>query len=182
MERASGILYAALSSSTFGLAPLFTLLLLGLGYSSFEVLSYRWGVASLFRCPGAARRAQFPPLMAGIDGRYFPEPFPRRHVAEPGHRLPAYRQRRRVDHSFHVSAGRRPGHDVLLPRKKAPYGSLRPSACPSSAPCSFRWATSISPGEYHAGHGLGRRFGRLYGGYIVGVRKSRAVGGSTPRC
>ena len=48
MERAKGILYAALSSSTFGLAPLFTLLLLGLGYSSFEVLSYRWGVASLF--------------------------------------------------------------------------------------------------------------------------------------
>mgnify|MGYP007020672973 CR=1 FL=1 len=35
MERAKGILYAALSSSTFGLAPLFTLLLLGLGYSSF---------------------------------------------------------------------------------------------------------------------------------------------------
>ena len=31
MERAKGILYAALSSSTFGLAPLFTLLLLGLG-------------------------------------------------------------------------------------------------------------------------------------------------------
>lgn len=48
MERAKGILYAALSSSTFGLAPLFTLLLLGLGYSSFEVLSYRWGVASVF--------------------------------------------------------------------------------------------------------------------------------------
>mgnify|MGYP000261264876 FL=1 len=48
MERAKGILYAALSSSTFGLAPLFTLLLLGAGYSSFEVLSYRWGVASLF--------------------------------------------------------------------------------------------------------------------------------------
>lgn len=48
MERAKGILYAALSSSTFGLAPLFTLLLLGLGYSSFEVLSYRWGAASLF--------------------------------------------------------------------------------------------------------------------------------------
>ena len=47
MERAKGILWAALSSSTFGLAPLFTLLLLGAGYSSFEVLTYRWGVASL---------------------------------------------------------------------------------------------------------------------------------------
>lgn len=48
MDRVKGILYAAVSSSTFGLAPLFTLLLLGAGYSSFEVLSYRWGVASLF--------------------------------------------------------------------------------------------------------------------------------------
>ena len=48
MERAKGILYAALSSSTFGLAPLFTLLLLAGGYSPFEALSYRWGVAALF--------------------------------------------------------------------------------------------------------------------------------------
>lgn len=47
MNRLKGILWAALSSSTFGLAPLFTLLLLGAGYSSFEVLTYRWGVASL---------------------------------------------------------------------------------------------------------------------------------------
>ena len=47
MNRIKGILWAALSSSTFGLAPLFTLLLLGVGYSSFEVLTYRWGVASL---------------------------------------------------------------------------------------------------------------------------------------
>ena len=51
MNRIKGILWAALSSSTFGLAPLFTLLLLGVGYSSFEVLTYRWGVASL--CLGA---------------------------------------------------------------------------------------------------------------------------------
>lgn len=47
MDRLKGIAYAAASSSTFGLAPLFTLLLLGAGYSAFEVLSYRWGVASL---------------------------------------------------------------------------------------------------------------------------------------
>lgn len=38
---------AALSSSTFGLAPFFSISLLALGYSSFEVLSYRWGAASL---------------------------------------------------------------------------------------------------------------------------------------
>ena len=48
MERAQGILYAALSSSTFGPAPLFTLLLLAGRYSPFEALSYRWGVAALF--------------------------------------------------------------------------------------------------------------------------------------
>lgn len=47
MDRIKGILYAIVSSSTFGLAPFFTLTLLSFGYSSFEVLSYRWGVASL---------------------------------------------------------------------------------------------------------------------------------------
>lgn len=61
MERAKGICYAALSSSTFGLAPLFTLLLLGVGYSPFEVLTYRWGVATL--CLAVYG------LMAGCDFR-----------------------------------------------------------------------------------------------------------------
>ena len=47
MNRIKGILYAIVSSSTFGLAPFFTLTLLSFGYSSFEVLTYRWGIASL---------------------------------------------------------------------------------------------------------------------------------------
>lgn len=42
-----GFSYAALSSSTFGLAPFFTISLLIAGFSSFEVLAYRWGIASL---------------------------------------------------------------------------------------------------------------------------------------
>ncbi len=42
-----GFLYAALSSSTFGLAPFFSISLLVAGFSSFEVLTYRWGIASL---------------------------------------------------------------------------------------------------------------------------------------
>ena len=42
-----GFLYAALSSSTFGLAPFFSISLLIAGFSSFEVLTYRWGIASL---------------------------------------------------------------------------------------------------------------------------------------
>ena len=45
MNRIKGILYAAVSSATFGLAPFFSISLLAIGYSSFEVLTYRWGVA-----------------------------------------------------------------------------------------------------------------------------------------
>lgn len=47
MNRIKGILYAAVSSSTFGLAPFFSLTLLLPGFSAFEVLSYRWGVATI---------------------------------------------------------------------------------------------------------------------------------------
>lgn len=47
MSRIKGILYAAVSSATFGLAPFFSISLLAIGYSSFEVLTYRWGVATL---------------------------------------------------------------------------------------------------------------------------------------
>lgn len=36
-----------MSSSTFGLAPFFSLTLLLAGFSAFEVLSYRWGVATI---------------------------------------------------------------------------------------------------------------------------------------
>lgn len=47
MSRIKGILYAAVSSSTFGLAPFFSITLLLVGFSAFEVLSYRWGIASV---------------------------------------------------------------------------------------------------------------------------------------
>lgn len=47
MNRIKGILYAAVSSSTFGLAPFLSLTLLLAGFSAFEVLSYRWGVATI---------------------------------------------------------------------------------------------------------------------------------------
>ena len=47
MNRIKGILYAAVSSSNFGLAPFFSLTLLLAGFSAFEVLSYRWGVATI---------------------------------------------------------------------------------------------------------------------------------------
>lgn len=47
MNRIKGIFYAAVSSSTFGLAPFFSITLLLSGFSSFEVLFYRWGVATV---------------------------------------------------------------------------------------------------------------------------------------
>lgn len=46
-DRISGIASAAASSATFGLAPFFTLGLLATGLTPFEVLSYRWGIAAL---------------------------------------------------------------------------------------------------------------------------------------
>lgn len=47
MGRVKGILYAALSSSTFGLVPFFTIMLLIVGFSTFELLAYRCGVAAI---------------------------------------------------------------------------------------------------------------------------------------
>lgn len=47
MNRIKGILLAAVSSSTFGLAPFFSITLLMMGFSVFEVLTYRWGIAAI---------------------------------------------------------------------------------------------------------------------------------------
>lgn len=47
-EKSLGIGAAILSSSTFGLAPFFSIGLLDASLSSCEVLSYRWGFAALF--------------------------------------------------------------------------------------------------------------------------------------
>lgn len=59
-NRIIGIASAVASSATFGLAPFFTLGLLAAGLSPFEVLSYRWGVATLFlTAVGAAAHRSF---------------------------------------------------------------------------------------------------------------------------
>ncbi len=44
--RKNGIFYAAISSTSFGFSPLFTLALLTAGLSGFDVLSYRWMTAA----------------------------------------------------------------------------------------------------------------------------------------
>lgn len=46
MTFAQGLIFAAVSSATFGLSPFFSVTLFDMGYSEFEVLFYRWGVAS----------------------------------------------------------------------------------------------------------------------------------------
>ena len=43
----NGFFYAAISSASFGFSPLFTIGLLASGLSSFDILSYRWGIAGL---------------------------------------------------------------------------------------------------------------------------------------
>ena len=43
----NGFFYAAISSASFGFSPLFSIGLLGVGLSNFDVLSYRWGIAGL---------------------------------------------------------------------------------------------------------------------------------------
>ncbi len=59
-NRIIGIVSAVASSATFGLAPFFTLGLLAAGLSPFEVLSYRWGIAALFlTVAGAAAGRSF---------------------------------------------------------------------------------------------------------------------------
>lgn len=161
MERAKGILYAALSSSTFRLAPLFTLLLLGLGYSSFEVLSYRWGVASLFL--GA---------LALLAGRSFRLSWPELRTVFFLSLFRAATSLSLVIAYQHIASG-----------VASTIHFMYPLAVALAMMCFFRekgsvWvfaaigmsivgAVLLSLGnvdftrEYHAGHGLGRRFGRL---------------------
>lgn len=45
--RINGMFYAALSSASFGFSPLFSLGLLAVGFSDFDVLSYRWLIAGI---------------------------------------------------------------------------------------------------------------------------------------
>ena len=177
MERAKGILYAALSSSTFGLAPLFTLLLLGLGYSSFEVLSYRWGVASLFL--GA---------LALFSGRSFRLSWPELRTVFFLSLFRAATSLSLVIAYQHIASG-----------VASTIHFMYPLAVALAMMCFFRekgsvWvfaaigmsivgAVLLSLGNVDFTRGnttLGMVSAAVsvvsYGGYIVGVRKSRAVG------
>jgi drug/metabolite transporter (DMT)-like permease len=43
----NGLFYAAISSASFGFSPLFSLALIAVGFSNFDVLSYRWFTAAI---------------------------------------------------------------------------------------------------------------------------------------
>ena len=45
--RLNGIFYAVLSSASFGFSPLFSLGLIAVGLTNFDILSYRWGIAGI---------------------------------------------------------------------------------------------------------------------------------------
>lgn len=45
--RRNGIFYAAISSASFGFSPLFSIGLLTVGMTNYDVLSYRWSIAAL---------------------------------------------------------------------------------------------------------------------------------------
>ena len=45
--RHNGIFYAVISSASFGFSPLFSLGLLAVGLTNFDVLAYRWGIAGI---------------------------------------------------------------------------------------------------------------------------------------
>lgn len=177
MERAKGILYAALSSSTFGLAPLFTLLLLGLGYSSFEVLSYRWGVASLFL--GA---------LALLAGRSFRLSWPELRTVFFLSLFRAATSLSLVIAYQHIASGVASTIHFMYPLAVALammcFFSEKGSVWVFAAiGMSIVGAVLLSLGNVDFTRGnttLGMVSAAVsvvsYGGYIVGVRKSRAVG------
>lgn len=46
-KQTRGIIDAIISSSTFGFSPFFSVSLLAMGLGALDVLSYRWGIATL---------------------------------------------------------------------------------------------------------------------------------------
>lgn len=125
MNRIKGILYAAVSSSTFGLAPFFSLTLLLAGFSAFEVLSYRWGVATIALtlfgwCSGCSFRLEKKDFFSCsfikfVEGSYF---------IQFAYSISEYSYRGGVNHSFYVSVGGISSHDVLLSGKEIPLGDV----------------------------------------------------------
>ena len=157
MKNFKGIVYAALSSSTFGLAPLFSILLLSDGFSSFEVLSYRWGVASLtLGIIGLAGGCRFRISRQELCTVFFLSLF---RAATSLSLVIAYQN---------ISSG-----------VASIIHFMYPLAVALAMALFFRerisWRTAAAIGVSLAGVALLSTGGIAYAGYIIGVRKSRAA-------
>lgn len=114
-DNFKGIVYAILSSSTFGFAPFFTLMLIGGGLSSFEVLFYRWGVASLaLGCFGLAVRQNFRIGWRDLGTVCLLGTGPGHDLPEPRDSLPEHSYRGGFFHPLPLSARRGVRHGPFL--------------------------------------------------------------------
>ena len=93
------------------------------------------------------------------------EPVSGRDIIESGDRLSKYLERGRLDHPFHVPAGRRPGHGTLFPRTYFVAGVALLSA----------GGIGSRGGDTTSGTVAAAVSVFAYAGYIIGVRKSRAA-------
>lgn len=131
-----------------------------------------------FTCLGRFRHyagRDIPHQQERLGNGVHPQPAPGSYLLQSGHRLSEHSQRSGIHHSFHVSAGRGTGHDGL-------FGEKRSFAILFAVLVSLSGAGLLSSGkiDFEGGNttigliaaGLSVFF---YGGYIVGVRKSRAV-------
>lgn len=171
------MLCAALSSATFGLAPLFTLLLLSAGYAPFEVLAYRWGVAAFFLfacavCSGRSLRLSCAELRTLLWLSL----------------LRAATSLLLVVAYAHIASGVASTIHFIYPLAVALammlfFGEPRSSSTLAAVGISIVGAVLLSAG------GIGRAQGDAalgaaaavcsvltYGGYMIGVRRSRAAG------
>lgn len=175
IERIKGSAYAIISSATFGLAPCFSLLLLGAGFTGFEVLAYRWGVATLFLVGyglRAGRGFRLPRRMWGVVGMLglF-------RAATSLSLIVAY---------ANISSGAASTIHFMYPLAVAAamilfFGERRSLRVLAAIVLSVAGTLLLSSGDVRTATGDGAA-GMMaaavsvftYGGYIIGVRKSRA--------
>lgn len=177
-NRTKGLLCAALSSSTFGLAPFFTISLILAGYSSFEALSYRWGIATLFLVVvGLLRGVSFRVSRKQLLTVFFLSLF-------------------RATTSFtlviayqNIASGVASTIHFMYPLAVALgmmlfFGERRSTTVMAAVAASIAGAVFLSTGDVQfSGHGGSTTLGIVtscisifsYAGYIMGVRKTGAV-------
>lgn len=175
-NQIKGYAYAALSSSTFGLAPFFTISLLSAGFSSFEVLAYRWGIASLALALFGLMLKETFRISRKDWGTVFLLSLLR--AATSFSLVVAYQ---------HMASGVASTIHFMYPLAVALammclFGEKKSFSVLFAVSISLVGAGLLSSGEMNHGQGnttIGMIAAALsvffYGGYIIGIRKSRAV-------